>query len=55
MGLMGTYSSVTMLSPRRRTEALAEARDFVEAQNLYGSDGRIPVPMACRCWKTLRI
>lgn len=55
VGLMGTYSSVIMLSPQRRAEALAQARDFVEAQNLYGSDGRIPVPMACRCWKTIRI
>lgn len=54
LGLMGTYSSVIMLSQPQRAEALAQVRNLVEARKPRHSE-KILVPMACRCWKALRV
>jgi SAM-dependent methyltransferase len=54
LGLVGTYSSVIALDPREQAEVLAGARDLIDTLNLRPG-GRIPVPMACRCWKAIRI
>ena len=55
VGLASTYSSVITLPPEERVALLARVGAFISAHHLKSSDETIPVPMACRCWKAVRI
>jgi hypothetical protein len=55
LGLMGTYSSVITLAPGERAEVLARVRGRIDALGWPPDSITIPVPMACRCWKVVRL
>jgi SAM-dependent methyltransferase len=55
IGLMRTYSSVIVLPAGERAEVDARVRDFVAALPGEDDGNVVALPMACRCWKALRI
>jgi SAM-dependent methyltransferase len=55
VGLPRTRSHVIAMSAEKRDQALRTARVFLERR--YGGDGDrvVALPMACRCWKAVRV
>jgi hypothetical protein len=54
-GLLGTRSHVIVLSPEQQAEVLSRARGMLD-QHFGTAAGRpVDIPMACRCWKAVRL
>ena len=55
VGLLSTRSHVIALSAEKRDQALRAVRVFLERHYGGGGDRAVALPMACRCWKAVRV
>jgi hypothetical protein len=55
VGLLSTRSHVIALSAEKRGQALRTVRVFLESHYGRGADRAVALPMACRCWKAVRV
>jgi hypothetical protein len=55
VGLAATYSRVITLPERERAELLARAKALVGSNPATAGRASIDLPMACRCWRAVRL
>lgn len=55
LGLVGTLSLVITLPQDERKQLLDRVAGFIDARFDRAGDGAIALPMACRCWRAIRL
>jgi SAM-dependent methyltransferase len=55
VGLLSTRSHVIAMSAEQRDRASRTVRSFLESHYGGGGDQAVALPMACRCWKAVRV
>jgi SAM-dependent methyltransferase len=55
LGLIGTLSLFITLPQPEREELLGRVTDYIAKRLDPAADGTIALPMACRCWRAVRL